>query len=118
MFKPEKRELGHGSDRRARYFQILTLLYEARLASSDPSGKSMTSVEIAHAIGMSPSQHVRNILSDMVYNEWLTIWKEYRKNGVTVVHYHTAPGVEYSETWHEAFIEWYDNFQEHMLLNE
>jgi len=111
MFTPEKRKLGHGSDRAARYFQILTLLYERRDNAAVSQKSDMTSVEIAHAIGCAPSQHVRNILADMLYRGWLLKRVENRKNGIDVIHYSCAWEVEYSADWQAAFLAWYETMQ-------
>lgn len=117
MFKPEKRKLGHGSDRTARYFQILTLLYERRDNAAVDQNSDMTSVEIARAIGLASSQHVRNILADMLYRGWLLKRVENRANGIDVIHYSCAWEVEYSAEWREAFIAWYETFQERMEMD-
>lgn len=111
MFIPEKRKLGHGSDRNARYFQILTLLFERRDNAAASKKSDMTSVEIARAIGCAPSQHVRDILADMLYKGWLVKTIENRKNGINVIHYSCAWEVEYSPEWKEAFNAWYETMQ-------
>lgn len=66
MFQPEKRR-GNGVDRVGRKFQILTLLF----AEFDPSeGYSpdawMTCYQIAKRIGLTPSEHLRGILEELI----------------------------------------------------
>ncbi len=113
MFTAQKRQYGNGKDRAGRKFEILTFLYEARYVrhlvqlADDPEDRSWrSSHEIAKALRMTPSQHLRGILEEL-YQEGLVLIEmiPHRKN-VSKSTYTIADNARYSPEWRDAFDQW------------
>lgn len=68
MFQPAKNHKGNGVSRAGRKFQILTFVWECRYKRSAAGGLVnmwVTTYDIAKAIGMKPSKHLREILGEL-----------------------------------------------------
>jgi len=109
MFVPDKRRLGHGSDRAGRLFQILTLLQEST-TSSTPE-RWWTSFEIAHAIGMKPSQYQRQMLYELASEGCLEYRLFNRPCGIGRYEYRFCPDAFHLERWREAWQAWQPQVQ-------
>lgn len=102
MYVPEKRVNGHGSDRAGRLFQVLTLLQEQTL-SGEPD-KWFTSYEIAHKMGMKPSQYQRSMLYELAEEGAIRYDVENRPCGISRARYrfsHKALSIERWRAWWE-----------------
>lgn len=111
MFKPTKRKMGHGADRKARQFQILTVLYERSAEVSAVEEAGLTMSKIAKKIGLVPSDHVRKILIEMLEAGWINARAMTQKNGINKVIWTWRDGTEWSEEWSSAFCAWYSEMQ-------
>lgn len=85
MYTPEKRKLGHGADRAGRKFQILSWLQDQTLTQFPD--RYYTSHQIAKAIGLKPSQHVRNMLYELFREGAIEGFYEDRPCGITRTNY-------------------------------
>jgi hypothetical protein len=111
MFRPDKRRMGHGSERTDRYFQILTVLYEQKIGIDESAEVALTMQQIARKIGLAPSQHVREMLYTMYNEGWVSAETVTRKNGMIVVYWSHRDGIEFGERWQEKFTWWYETMQ-------
>jgi hypothetical protein len=101
----------HGIARRDRKFQILSYLYEARY--SNPYRREgapyhfpacwRTSYEIARALGMTPSQHLRHMLYEL-YEEGMVLQSTapHRGNQFKFV-FVIADNARWSDAYRDAF---------------
>jgi len=79
MFTPTKRQAGQGVEHIARKFQILTALHDQyRLAPNGASDevRGLTLGQIAKALGMSRSPHLRRLL-ETLYLEGAVLMRSY-----------------------------------------
>lgn len=114
MFVPDKRKEGNGAKREGRMFQILTFLYEEKIRGVEVGEGTVwvSSTKIAHAIGMSPSWYVRDLLIEMASQRWI-IEEDFEKgNGAIAYTWRIADKIEFSEKWGAAFMAWYPEIQQ------
>lgn len=99
MYTPAKRKAGQGSERKERKLQILTFIMENTKTDRDEAPHFGT-YQIAKAIGLKPTQHLRNILCEM-YDEGLILheFDHARNNVIKSVWY-------YCENWHRNTEYW------------
>jgi hypothetical protein len=112
MFTSAQRS-GNGKDRAGRKFEILTYLYEARYFMSavklDQNGNARswrTSYEIARALHMKPSKHLRGILEELYQEECVWIDAMVHRKNVRKFTYAIDPNVRWSSEWRAAFDQW------------
>jgi len=116
MFQPAARN-GNGVDRAGRKLQILTALWEKRFNNRLPDGSKgndwLTSYEIAKMIGIKPSQHLRNILSELCFDGSLLFQqKPHRPNQVKIIYC-----VSDKARWMTPYKEWFDTYFEDIRAN-
>lgn len=99
MYQPQKRQ-GNGVDRVGRKFQILTLLFDGFDPSEgyrDDAYKSC--YQIARSIGLAPSQHVRDILEELI-EENVVVWKVVpHTSKMSKVLYAISPEARWTKTY-------------------
>jgi hypothetical protein len=84
MFTPTKRQAGQGVEHIARKFQILTTLHDKQAVATNGASdedRGLTLGQIAKAIGVSRSPHLRRLL-ETLYLEGAVLMRSYpyRKN--------------------------------------
>lgn len=121
MYQAPRLPRGNGSARVQRMFSILSVLYDERYIFPHqefdgwiPEGSTLkkyrgewagwlTTGDVARALGLKPSQHLRGLLAELQADSFLLMQtKPYRAN----VHAHMwmiADNARYSATWRRAF---------------
>ncbi len=117
MFTPNKRKQGRGVDRAARKFQILTLLYDLRKDKTTQARQlnmnltseafEMTVYDIGRRIGVTPSQHLRGLVMELV-REGVVVMQErpHRKNVNKQVF-----RVNAKARWHKQYLPLFDAYE-------
>lgn len=106
MFTPQKRQ-GNGVDRVGRKFQILTYLFDG----FDPSEGYredgwLTCYAIAKAIGLTPSEHLRGILEELI-DEGVVVYRiAPHRPGISKVQYNISPEARWTKTYLPMFDVW------------
>lgn len=106
MYQPERR-IGNGVDRVGRKFQILTLLF----GGFDPSEGHredgwLSCYQIAHKIGLTPSQHLRGILEELIEEEVVSYRIVPHRPNQSKVQYNIAPNARWTKTYLPLFDVW------------
>ncbi len=109
MFMPAKNQKRNGVDRAGRKFQILTYLWERRYkrsASGAVGNMWVTTYEIARAIGMKPTKHLRTILEEL-YQEGVILNQQelHRLN-----QYKMIWACADNARWAEPYKGWFDSY--------
>jgi len=106
MFQPQKRQ-GNGVDRVGRKFQILTLLFEG----FDPSEGYRedgwkTCYQIAKAIQLTPSNHLRGILEELIDENVVVYRIVPHRPDLSKVQYAIAPEARWTKSYIPMFDVW------------
>jgi hypothetical protein len=104
MFVPDKREAGRGCNRAGRLFQILTMLQDRSFAAQD--GQWLTSTEVARAMGLAPSLHVRLMLYELWEEGAIEFKSEARKCGINAGKWRFKEDAFHIARWRDAWTAW------------